>query len=252
MGNFLTNKNVILVAAVIAAIGLFLALFLSSLWDNAIVDKDKIWNTSLKFDKENAEEFPYSVKTKQGNLYASGELKSIDPMISNEFLDGEFLAIRETFEHYTRHESKSCDSDGHCTTSVYYTWDRTGDKWSIGGDADLLGQSVQLNSIPLDKLLTSVGIKGGGKYRKRGFDDRSYYDVVTNNSSGSWGFTSDDKGFSHNKNINPPNSGLIVAKWFTFWFCIFGGLFGATYFTYKTYEVGYDYFDDSKFDKYRP
>lgn len=68
--------------------------------------------------------FNYIVDSQQGRVLAHGTFTAEAERLAkfDEMTKG-FSHVKRTKEHYTQHESRSCDEDGSCTTHTYYTWD---------------------------------------------------------------------------------------------------------------------------------
>lgn len=212
--NILSNRNVILISCAIFITGIGLTMLAGNLFDKAITEIDKDYDKALKFTKENAEEFPYSVKTEQGNLYATGEVKAVGELIHHDELPEEYMAIREVKEEYREHrETYSCNchtvnnrtSCSTCTRT-YWSWDYAGSNTEKVDKISLLGQEMASTMIPWDTSYVIEQLKSGDRYLETGARKRSYFEVIKPGVSGSFGFTSDQDGFRHNAEIAPGKS----------------------------------------------
>lgn len=215
--NILSNRNVVLISFVIFIVNAGITLFVSGLFNKAIAEADKDYDRALKFTEENADEFPYSVKTGQGNLYASGEIKAASELIRHDELPEKYMAIREVKEEYREHhQTYSCNcrtvnnrtSCSTCTR-IYWSWDYTDSSTQKIDKISLLGQEMMSDLIPWDTDYTVEELKNGGKYLETGFRERSYFEVIKPGVFGSFGFTSDQNGFNYNSEIAPGKSNTI-------------------------------------------
>lgn len=221
----LNNRNIILSALTILILGIALIIWIFSLFTNSIQEREHEWETTLKFTEENAEEFPYSVKTQQGNLYATGFLYEASPLVTNENIEGEWLAIKEYKEEYRMHtETYSCNcrtvnNQTSCSTCTrtYWSWDYDGVNYQKVDKILLLGQEMDSNMFNwtgglFESRYRSVDTKEGKRYLKRSSTKRSSFSVIPRGIEVSQGFRSDQEGFVV-KDIVPNNSsGLKTAR----------------------------------------
>lgn len=242
LSSILSNKNTILASVLLALLGVVISFAVGSLFDNAILEVDKDWEKALKFTTENAEEFPYSVKTKQGNLHATGPVIAASPLVTHENINGEYMSIIENREEYRKHTeyySCNCDDDGHCETCTrhYWSWDWVGsNRWAVE-KISLLGQEMPANMINWQYGHHAINTKEGKRYIYTDSHHRQRYDVLNGPVEGSWGFTSDDNGFRYNADINGPRSGMLIAlKVVTIILLLIGTGVGVYFFILTTYE----------------
>lgn len=249
MGNFLSNilnnRNVVLGSVLIALLGIGIAFGAGQLFNNAILEADKDWEKALKFTEENAEEFPYSVKTKQGNLYVTGPVLAASPLVTHENINGEHMAIFERHERHQQHTqtySCNCDDNG-CSicTRTYWSWDYVDHKsWKVD-KISLLGQEMSSDMIPWEHGYHHIDTKEGKYYQYESSSYRKAYDVI-DDVSGSWGFTSNDDGFVYNSSLTGPKSGWLKAlKIIVIVLILAGTGVGVYFFFTSTYEINDKY-----------
>lgn len=217
----LKNHNVILIGALIFVIGIAISIITYNAFGKKIDEVDKEWNTTLKFNEENAEEFPYSVKTQQGNLYAEGPLYANSPLVTNDNVNGEWLAIKEYKEEYRMHtETHSCNCrrvNGHtrcstCTRPVW-SWEYDGTNYWKVDSLILLGQVLDAKMFNweggwFDGGYQHQDTKEGNYYLKRGSSHRSSFSAIPNGVFRQQGFSSTHEGFIA-KDISPNKSDSI-------------------------------------------
>lgn len=234
-----TPKTFIIPALIFMA-SVFVSILVGNLFDIWIMDADKEWDKTLKFTEENAIEFPYAIETKQGNLNATGEVKAASPLLTNEYLPAQYLAIREVQEEYRMHtETYSCNcrsvnNQTQCSTCTrtYWSWDRVGSATTTVERVSLLGQEMLSTFIPWRSLFYEPeNTIDGKKYLDTGYNKRSYFEVLKPGVTGSFGFTSDDNGFRYNADLSGPRSdSLVVMKIVVLIFIIGAGITGAYHF----------------------
>lgn len=241
----LSNRNVIIISIGIAILGAVLAIFAGSIFDKVITEVDKDWDKALKFTEDNASEFPYAIKTRAGNLYASGEIKAASDLVKNDNLPSEYLAVSETIEEYREHtytyscRCKTVKNRTSCDTcrGSYWSWDYAGSETSKVEKISLLGQEMSSNMIPWDIGYDMVRMTNGDIYLDRGYNKRSYFSVVSPGITGSFGFTSNDDGFKYNPKLNGPSSGTWkVGKVIAEIVLVLAGLAGGIAFAYHNLE----------------
>ncbi len=219
----LSNKNIKLLNLLIVIVGLILILVNGLIVDRLILEANKDWNKTLKFNSENAIEFQYAVETQQGRLNAEGDILPISDLLIDDRLDGQFMAVQEVFEEYrehTKYYSCNCRTIGDSTecdtcSETYWTWDIVGADYRKIDKISLLGQELNGNMIPWD-IGHYVGIKlKNGDYHYYYNPWRRSVFYVVNDSNGRWGFISDENGFRYESNLNGPKSETtyIIAKW---------------------------------------
>lgn len=169
---FLTNKKLLLSLAVVAG-----AVFLISIgvWiENKIVDgaeqNARMYQTATQ--TKNDKEFNYSIDTKQGNMFGSVTVRSVD-LVKFPEMKKEFPRVEKTMERYTRHTREVCETkyrtvtkfrtvpDGEggytseqyteeipyeeCHEEVYYEWD-TVDHWELEAkEVDMAGRKYPMS-----------------------------------------------------------------------------------------------------------
>lgn len=214
----LNNRNIILSGLVILVLGIILIIWIFNLFTNSIQEKEHIWETTLKFSIENESEFPYAVKTQQGNLYAEGPLYANSQLVTNENINGEWLAIKEYKEEYRSHtETYSCNCrtvNGHtncstCTRTVWQ-WEYDGTNYQKVERIKLLGQEMDSKMFNWDGgwLINNyqhVNTKEDKHYLYHNSHKRSSFSVISPGVNVAQGFRSDENGFS-TLDIQPNNS----------------------------------------------
>lgn len=220
MRDILKNNNVILIGVLIFLFGSLISFITYNAFAKKI-EVDREWNTALKFNEENAEEFPYSVKTQQGNLYAEGPLYANSPLVTNENINGEWLAIKEYKEEYRPHvETYSCNCrtvNGHtqCSTCsrTVWEWEYDGTNYWKVDSLILLGQELDAKMFNweggwFDGSYQHQNTKEGKYYLKRGSSHRSSFSAIPNGVFRQQGFSSTHEGFVA-KDISPGKSDSI-------------------------------------------
>lgn len=214
----LNNRNVILSGLAILVFGIILIIWIFNLFTNSIQEKEHIWETTLKFSTENENEFPYAVKTQQGNLYAEGPLYEASPLVTNENINGEWLAIKEYKEEYQSHtETYSCNChtvNGHtncstCTRTVWQ-WEYDGTNYQKVERIKLLGQEMDSKMFNWDGgwLINNyqhIDTKEGKHYLYHNSHKRSSFSTIAPGVNVAQSFRSDENGFSI-LDIQPNNS----------------------------------------------
>lgn len=251
----LSNKNVVLGGLLIFVLGVGITILSFNSFSNSIQEQEREWETTLKFTTENEVEFPYSIKTQQGNLYATGPLYEDSPLVSNEHIDGEWLAIKEHKEEYRPHtETYSCNCrtvNGHtscstCTRTVW-SWDWAGTSYQRVERIKLLGQEMDSKMFNweggwLDGNYVHKNTKEGKHYYYYSSSERSSFSAIPSGVVVSQGFRSDQNGFVV-KDIQPDGAGgmktirLVVTLLLSF--LTLGGTIAWIYFNYETYNDHY-------------
>lgn len=218
LASHLNNRNVAFASVLFVLVFTFIACLIGWGMEKTIAEADKDWDKTLKFSSENAEEFPYAVKTQQGGLFAEGEIVPASDLLTNDRLSGEYMAIRESFERYTMHtETYSCNcrqvngttSCSTCTRN-YWSWDYVGSEKSILDTISLLGQEMSSSMIPwVDACWESTDTVEGKHYFYHSSTYRSSFSVVTH-CNGGFGFRSDENGFIYDSNLNGSKKGPLV------------------------------------------
>lgn len=210
----LSNRNIILISTGIAFLGVLLAILSGFGFDKIITEVDKDYDKALKFTEDNASEFPYAVKTKAGNLNASGEIKAASELVKNEHLPNEYLAIMEIMQEYREHTytySCNCTTVNNRTTcqtctDSYWSWDYAGSKTTKVEKISLLGQEMTADFIPWDVGYITEVMSDGHMYLDTAYHKRSLFQVIHPGKTGTFGFTSNDNGFVYNPSLNVPKS----------------------------------------------
>lgn len=192
-----SNKNFKLLIWLIP-LAVFVFMSLIGLWLlGKIVDRSeqdfKRLNTAIQI--QNDEELNYSIDTKQGNILAPVVIKSVDTVKFSE-MNKEFIVVERTTERYTRHETKSCDSDGNCITTVYYSWDSWGNNKVESKQIELAGRKYSTSGFRF--ALTGIKAKDVVPQAKGDYwypdgetwwtsegDIRYYYKVIHDKTKGS-------------------------------------------------------------------
>lgn len=214
----LNNRNIILSGLVILVLGIILIIWIFNLFTNSIQEKEHIWETTLKFSTENESEFSYAVKTQQGNLYVEGPLYEASPLVMNENINGEWLAIKEYKEEYRSHtETYSCNCrtvNGYtncstCTRTVWQ-WEYDGTNYQKVERIKLLGQEMDSKMFNweggwLINNYQHIDTKEGKHYLYHNSHKRSSFSAIASGVNVAQGFRSDENGFS-TLDIQPNNS----------------------------------------------
>lgn len=248
----LNNRNIILIAIGFLILGIALIILIFNLFTNTIRDKEHLWETTLKFSTENAIEFPYAVKTQQGNLYAEGPLYEASPLVTNENINGEWLAIKEYKEEYRMHtETYSCNcktvnGSTSCSTCTrtYWSWDYDGINYQKVEKIKLLGQEMLSTMFNWDGnwLVNNYqhqDTKEGKRYLYKGSHNRSSFSTIAPGVNVAQGFRSDENGFM-TLDIEPNNSQglktirLIITIILSI--CLLCGIGCWLYFGYEYYD----------------
>lgn len=203
----LSNRNIFLLAVTFLTLGIILIVFIFNLFTNSIQEREHIWETTLKFTVDNEKEFPYAVTTQQGNLYATGPLYSDSPLVTNENINGEYLAIREYREEYRLHtETYSCNcrtvnNVTQCSTCTrtYWSWDYDGVNYQKVPTIKLLSQSMDASLFDwsggfLINNYHHVDTKEGKYHLYLDSHHRVSYTVISPGIEVSQGFRSDEEG----------------------------------------------------------
>lgn len=240
----LNNRNVVLISVVIFLMGIGLSILASSLFDKAILEVDKGYDKALKITEENAEEFPYAVKTQQGGMNVTGPIIAVSPKVTDERIVGEYLAIQEYFEEYRMHtESYFCNcrtvnGNTSCSTCTrtYWSWDSAGMDTKKVEKISLLGQEMDSNFIPWVSGLEDINLANGDHYYYYRSHKRSHFAVLSE-KSGTWGFVSNQDGFVYDSSLDGPQKGFLsVIKWIVIVVIILAGLGLAIWNCYKNLE----------------
>jgi len=181
------------------------AFFISTgiLIHNKILDRSdklsRLYTTSIKV--KNADEFNYSIDTKQGNVFTEGLLTTDTPVKFDE-MDKSFLIIERYREKYIeRTETYSCgtsDAPRTCTRTVH-EWDADGEEKLKSYEVEIHNRvySTDMFDFSPQKIKASELIEGTKSYyypegEPSGFfgdsvgDIRYYYKVIRNHSFGSF------------------------------------------------------------------
>lgn len=245
LADTLSNRNIFIVAGIILLIGVGLTCLVGSAFDKAILEADKGYDKALKITEENAEEFPYAVKTQQGGINATGPIIAISPRLTDDRLNGDFLAIEEIFEEYRMHtETYSCNcrtvnGKTSCSTCTrqYWSWDYSGSNKRKVETISLLGQEMSGDFIPWAYGLKDINLANGHTYYYYGSSKRSRFAVLSE-KLGSWGFVSNQDGFVYDSSLDGPQKGsLAVIKWVVMIILLFGTGVLIYYFINLNYEV---------------
>lgn len=224
------NRNAVLLSVLAFLVCLGFTAWQWTLWDGAIANDGQKYRTALKFDKSNATEFPYSIKTQQGNLYARGDITTTEELLRDDNIDGAWLAIKKNHEEYRPHiETYSCncttDSKGRtscqtCTRTVWeWEFDRSEER--AVGSVKLLSQEFPAGALSWKDYKTQK-IKPDKRQKSwLGEDDhhikvddrhRYYYQTVSDNLPYEGGFVSDHKGIRADDSIRPPSGVLAISR----------------------------------------
>lgn len=90
-----------------------------------------------------AQQFRYGMDTNFGNALVYGTISAVDPVFYPE-VEGEYLYIQKTEEHYNMHTRTvtTTDSQGHThtRTEIYYSWDYAGSEARTCTNVQFLSQ----------------------------------------------------------------------------------------------------------------
>lgn len=224
-----SNKNVLWLSILCIVFSISMSISCFFIFEGMIVDATKTYDKALKFSEESKEQFAYSIKTQQGNLYAEGKLYAGSELKTHKRIPGEHLYIREIEEHYNMHtqtyECGSTDSNGvyhsRTCTRTYWSWDFAGlEEWFVD-KIKLLDVEMDNDFIPwYSWIYNHVDTKDGNFYHREG-NRRWSYSVIDEGIDVAFGFTSDKDGFRYNSEVTPPGLFIGFMK-FVKWFLILG------------------------------
>lgn len=122
IGTYSLNKTVLLwlVSATVFVALASIGIWLHNVILNSHYEKQRLYTTAIK--TENKDEFNYSIDTKQGNVLAYGNFEFQD-LVKFREMNKKFAYVKKVKQVYTRHSTTSCNSNGSCSTSTYYSWD---------------------------------------------------------------------------------------------------------------------------------
>ena len=258
LANYLNNRNAALVSVLVLLTLLGMTAWQWTWWSGAIENNGKDYRIALKFDESNAAEFPYSIKTQQGKLYAKGNITTPDKLLADDNIDGSWLAIRKVYEEYRSHvETYACNclpkkGCSVCTRTVWdWEFDRSEDK--VVPSVSLLGQTF--NSGLFDwKSYKYCKIKEAKRqdrglftkddtYIKTSSNRRYYYETVADKIPYEGGFVSDQKGVRADSSIQPSNDSLSIARIFIT-ILMFVGSLVLTYAVFTSLRQVKDFYDN--------
>lgn len=93
LANYLNNRNAALISMLVLLVLFGLTAWQWTWWSGAIENNGKDYRIALKFDESNAAEFPYSIKTQQGKMYAKGNITTPDKLLTDDNLSIERIFI---------------------------------------------------------------------------------------------------------------------------------------------------------------
>lgn len=239
LANYLNNRNAALISMLVLLVLFGLTAWQWTWWSGAIENNGKDYRIALKFDESNAAEFPYSIKTQQGKMYAKGNITTPDKLLTDDNIDGSWLAIRKVHEEYRSHvETYSCNclpkkGCSVCTRTVWnWEFDRNEDK--VVPSVSLLGQTFDSGlfgwkSYKYCKIKESKRQDRGlftkdDTYIKISSKRRYYYETVDDKIPYEGGFVSDQKGVRADSSIQPSNDNLSIERIFITILMIVGSL----------------------------
>lgn len=190
------NKPLWLVSMAVAVISICLGVWIYNKVLDGSDNKLRLYQTSIKVT--DADQFNYTVTTKQGNVMAYGQFKGVD-LVKFPEMNKSFTYVRKVREEYTRHESCSTDSDGNRSCTTYYSWDYSGDDEKVASQVEFMKKKYNTSLFDFhdrDRPDASTIIKGETKeyyYPERGNwfgwesegDTRYYYEVMNPTFMGS-------------------------------------------------------------------
>lgn len=248
----LNNRNVIAIGALLCILSSLVGIFSMSLFDEAVVEIDKDYTKALKFNDDNAQEFPYAVSTQQGNLVAEGEIKPASSLLTDPNLPGAYLAIREIKEEYRMHTEtylcncRTVNSSTQCSTCTrtYWSWDYAGQRTQQVERISLLGQEMDGGLMPwANGHFVETRLSDGDRYLDTGHDQRSSFETVSVGIRGTFGFTSDQQGLRYNESINGPRGDTVRAIGIgVSTLLAILGIAGSVYFVFCNYEPFGDHY----------
>lgn len=108
----------------IIAIMLIFGVMIAGNINSSIADENRKYNQALQVT--DSDMFQYGMDTNVGNAFVYGDIKPVDT-VSFDRIEGEWLEITETEEHYEEHTRTvtTTDSKGHThtRTETYWSWD---------------------------------------------------------------------------------------------------------------------------------
>lgn len=122
------TKREVIASIVIIALMLILGFTISEKIANSQNDKNSEYQKAIHID--DPELFQYGMDTSVGNAFVYGSLEAVEP-VSFEEVEGEYIWIKKTEEHYNRHTRKvkknrkksNGKTETYTDTEVYYSWD---------------------------------------------------------------------------------------------------------------------------------
>lgn len=198
----LNNRNIILSSLIILASGILLICWIFNLFTNSIQERERLWETTLKFNTDNSKEFPYAILTQQGNLYAEGPLYEASPLVTNDKIEGEWLAIKEYREEYRMHtETYSCNcktvnevTTCQTCTRTYWSWDFDGIQEQTVDKVALLSQEMNSNLFSWKNSWIHQNTKEGKYHYYYDSHHRSSFSTIARGVEVKQGFRSDESG----------------------------------------------------------
>lgn len=225
-GDFEITKREILASIVIVAIMFVLGFSIS----NKIAAKEADANAEYQkaIHIEDTDMFKYGMETSVGNAFVYGDLEAVNSVTFDE-IDGEYLYIEKTEEHYNRHTRTvtKTDSNGKKYTEeeVYYTWDYY-DSWEKSVDnISFCGVEFSKDKIdmPSSHYITTIKESRKVRYVYYGIDTKYTGTIYTKLKDNT---ISDNSRFFKDTNIEDALSictsgGGIIIFWFM-WVILIG------------------------------
>ncbi len=165
-GDFEITKREILASIVIIAVMFILGFSISNKIAANEADANAEYQKAIHID--DTDMFKYGMETSVGNAFVYGNLEAVDSVTFDE-IDGEYLYIEKTEEHYNRHTRTvtKTDSNGKKYTEeeVYYTWDYY-DSWEKSVDnVSFCGVEFSKDKIDMPSSHYIITIKESRKVR---------------------------------------------------------------------------------------
>lgn len=260
------------ISIIVALLALAAGILIEPAIKDGMLNEIKTYQQALQVNNDPTM-FQYAQRTGVGNVLAYGEFSADQPATIPE-LTQSYAMILRVDQHYTMHTRTVCSGSGknqHCSTQIYYEWDRVGSQGWASASFSFLGVVFQLAQIDVqpiyrlelsDKTMSaamagrytdSYLYEQGGIFGPSG-DDRSYYEILPINFAGTVfvRFLNDQITNPTNKNtqfhvsidqtpaqvIQGKKDGLIVFDiiYYTVWLIVVVGIYLIWAFNYAEIE----------------
>lgn len=186
-----TTKREVLFSVAIVCVFVILGIVIGSGIGNSYRDEIQKYELALKIDNEPGL-FQYAIRSRVGDVLASGTYSTIDPVSFEEF-DGAYLEIEKVKEVYTQHTrtvTKTRTVNGKTQTytdvETYWSWDR---KWSEklkAQNIEFLGVEIPCEYIDFGESqhIDTVYTLPHVRYQYYAIRESEYGTLYTNTSNG--------------------------------------------------------------------